>query len=77
MAVLAYVFIQVAAGKAFEVLKSIRGIEGVKSAHTITGEYDIVAFVEATSLSELGGVIVNKIQKVEGVTRTVTAIVVE
>lgn len=73
---IAYILIQVTTGKAFEVLKAIRNVEGVKDAHTVTGEYDIIALVEAKDLDELGKLVVSKIQKIEGIIRTVTAIVV-
>jgi len=76
MAVSAYVLIQVAPGRAFDALEEVKKIEGVKCAHTVTGEYDIIAFVEAESLDKLGETVVGRIHRVRGVSRTVTAIVI-
>jgi DNA-binding Lrp family transcriptional regulator len=51
--------------------------KGVKSAKIVTGLHDIVALVEGEDLNTLATNIVDKIQKVEGVGRTVTMICVE
>jgi len=77
MPVLAYVFINVEAGRAFKVLEAVKKIEGVKDAHTVTGIYDIIALVEAADLKELGEKIVDRIQGTKGVERTVTAVIIE
>jgi DNA-binding Lrp family transcriptional regulator len=49
-------------------------IEGVKMAHAVTGEFDVVAYVELLRIEELGRII-DAIQSIEGVIRTRTAIV--
>ena len=72
----AYVLIQTAPGKPWTVLEELRKIEGVKAVHTVTGVYDLIAFVEAADLKALGE-LVKKIHGVEGVQRTQTAICVE
>jgi len=77
MPVLAYVFINTEAGRAFKALEAVKKIEGVKDAHTVTGIYDIIALVEAADLKDLGEKIVDRIQGVKGVEKTVTAVVVE
>lgn len=77
MPITAYVLIMVEAAKAFEVLESIRRVEGVSEAHAITGEYDIIAKIEVADLKELGEKVIGRIHRIEGVERTVTAIVVE
>lgn len=74
---LAYVFINTEAGRAFKALEAVKKIEGVKDAHTVTGIYDIIALVEAADLKDLGEKIVDRIQGVKGVEKTVTAVVVE
>ena len=70
----AYVLITTDAGKVMGVLAEIRVIEGVKSAHATIGPYDIIAFVEFENPSDLTSLIVDKIQKVGGVSRTLTCI---
>jgi DNA-binding Lrp family transcriptional regulator len=70
----AYVLITIAAGKVMSALAEIKTIEGVKSAHATIGPYDIIAFVEFGNPDDLTSLIVDKIQKVGGVSRTLTSI---
>ncbi len=70
----AYILITTDAGKVMGVLAEIRTIEGVKSAHATIGPYDIIAFVEFENPGDLANLIVDKIQKVGGVSRTLTCI---
>lgn len=73
----ALVFIYTKAGTAFKVVGKVKELEGVREAYTVTGEFDVVAKVEVADLKELGEKVVNKIQGIEGVIRTVTSIIVE
>ncbi len=70
----AYILITTDAGKVMGALAEIRVIEGVKSAHATIGPYDIIAFVEFDKPNDLTSLIVDKIQKVGGVSRTLTCI---
>jgi DNA-binding Lrp family transcriptional regulator len=76
MAVTAYVLIQTDVGKAAEVTKAVRAIDGVVSASDVTGPYDVIAQTEAPSVDALGHLVVSEIQRIEGITRTVTCPVV-
>lgn len=76
MAVGAYVLVNVNAGKANGALAAVRRIKGVKQAHLVTGLHDLVAYLEAPSLNDLGAAVVSKLQKANGVNKTVTCIVV-
>jgi DNA-binding Lrp family transcriptional regulator len=49
----------------------------VRTAHSVTGPYDVVTFVEADSISVLGDFIVTKIQAIPGVLRTLTNVVID
>ena len=73
----AYVLITTAIGKVKGVAKELKGLQGVRSVHVVTGPYDIVAFVEAKDLMTLTSTIVEGIHKIKGVIDTNTAIVVE
>lgn len=77
MAVSAYVFIEIAQGKAKELVDKISSITGVNKAHVVTGPYDAIAFVEANDINSLGAMVVSQIQFLEGVIRTQTNIVVD
>ncbi len=70
----AYILITTDAGKVMGALAEIRTIEDVKSAHATIGPYDIIAFVEFENPSDLTSLIVDNIQKVGGVSRTLTCI---
>jgi DNA-binding Lrp family transcriptional regulator len=72
----AYVLIQTEVGKAAQVAKEVREIEGVAEAEDVTGPYDVIVRAEAKSVDELGKLVVARIQAVEGITRTLTCPVV-
>lgn len=73
----AYIFVNVAAGKAADMLHQLRRIEGVKSADICWGLPDLVLQVEAADLKSLQDLVLNKIQKTGGVNQTDTHIVME
>jgi len=43
----------------------------------VTGLHDLVAYLEAPTLKDLGAAVVSKLQKATGVNKTVTCIVVD
>lgn len=77
MPVSAYILIEAEQGKVKEVQKGVAKVQGVKQAHAITGIYDCIAYVEAKDLKTLGTLVVGKVQKVPGVLRTITNVVVQ
>jgi DNA-binding Lrp family transcriptional regulator len=77
VAITAYVLIQTEVGKAADVAGQIAGIAGVVSAEDVTGPYDVIVRVEAPSVDELGRMVVSHLQRIEGITRTVTCPVVQ
>ena len=77
MAISAFIFIECTAGKAIQVARTVREIEGVKYAHAATGPYDVIALVEAPDLHVMGELVIKKIQNVPGVLRTQTNVIVE
>ena len=76
MAVSAYILIQTEVGKAAQVAQSVGEIDGVVSAEDVTGPYDVIARSEATSVDELGKMVVSRVQMIDGITRTLTCTVV-
>jgi len=58
----------------YEVSKNIRKIKGVKKVYEITGQYDILSFVEGPTISEVNNY-VEEIRKTPGVLRTNTIII--
>jgi anthranilate phosphoribosyltransferase len=73
MQISVYVLIQVEKGEPWKIASEISRIEGVKTAHTVTGQYDVIAYAELDSLESLKDA-VKKIQGIEGVQHTQTAV---
>ncbi len=76
MAAKAFVLIETAVGKTKEAVASLEQLEDVKSVDTVTGPYDIIATIEAETLNNIGDVVTGKIHAVDGISRTVTCLVV-
>ena len=76
MVVQAYILIQTEVGKAAAVAEQIARIDGVTQAEDVTGPYDVIVRAEARNVDELGKLVVAQVQKVEGITRTLTCPVV-
>jgi DNA-binding Lrp family transcriptional regulator len=75
--VCAYVLINVKVGKSAAVTEAVKQLGVVESAHTVTGIYDVVAVLNVQGLKELGSVVAEKIHNIDGVSSTVTCIVVD
>jgi len=73
----AYVLIKIAPGKSRAITEKIAKVDGVKTAHPVTGMFDIIAFVEAPDINNLTDIVRTNIQTIEGILRTHTAIVGE
>lgn len=73
----AYVLIQTDTGRAADVARSIRELDGVLATEAVTGPYDVVVFAEADDVDALGQLVVTRIQPVEGIVRTLTCPVVK
>jgi len=71
----AYMLINTEPGKLWEIADAALKIEGIKMAHAVTGQFDVVAYAEFTKMDELGKII-EKLQRLEGVRRTQTAIAI-
>src|ERR671910_70091 len=76
MAVSAYILIQTEVGKAAQVAQEVDAIDGVVSSEDVTGPYDVIARAEASTVDELGKMVVSRVQMIDGITRTLTCPVV-
>ena len=72
----AYVLIQTDVGRSAQVAEEVGAIDGVIAAHNVTGNYDVIVLAEAESMDDLGRLVVNQIQLINGITRTTTCSVV-
>lgn len=67
-------FINALHGQSLNLTKAIRDVPGVHAADAITGDYDVVASIEAQDLAELRAVLAG-VQAVAGVLKTTTCMV--
>ncbi len=73
----AYVLVESEVGKVAHVAQALRDLDGVQSAEDLAGPYDVIARIQAPGLDQLGRLVVARIQAVDGVTRTLTCIVIQ
>lgn len=71
----AYILINAESGMIWEVAEAALKIEGVKTAHAVTGQFDNVIYVEFAKMEELGEII-EKIQGINGVRSTQTLVTI-
>lgn len=72
----AYILIQTEVGRAALAAATIAEISGVASSEEVSGPYDVIVRVEAADAAHLTDDVVPQIQKVDGITRTLTCPVV-
>ena len=72
----AFVLIETEVGKSKEVITSLRQLNKVKSVDMVTGPYDIIAIIEAGSLTDIGDLVTGKIHPIPGISRTVTCLAI-
>jgi DNA-binding Lrp family transcriptional regulator len=73
----AYILLTVRIGMLQEVLDRIRTLEEVVEAEAITGPYDMIVYVGVDGLTQLTEALLHKIGKIDGVTESITLVVVE
>jgi DNA-binding Lrp family transcriptional regulator len=73
----AYVLIETEVGKVAHVAQALSDLDGVQLAEDLAGPYDVIARVQAPGLNQLGRLVVSRIQVVDGVTRTLTCMVIQ
>ena len=72
----AYVLIQTAVNAA-QVAREIAALPGVESAEDVSGPYDVIVRISAPDMDALGQMVVQRIQGVDGIIRTLTCPIVE
>ena len=70
MSVSAYILIQASVGTAVDVAKATAELDEIVSAEVAMGPYDVIARAEATSVDDLGQIVVHAVQGIAGVERT-------
>jgi DNA-binding Lrp family transcriptional regulator len=73
----AYILVQTEVGMAQEVARAVSKIEGVARVDAVTGPYDVVVLTEADTVDSLGTFVVSRVQRVAGITRTLTCSILQ
>ncbi|KYK28731.1 MAG: Lrp/AsnC ligand binding domain-containing protein [Theionarchaea archaeon] len=73
----AYILLTVRIGMLKQALDKIRTLEELVEAEAITGPYDLIAYVAVEGLTQLTKILLHKIEKIDGVTESMTLVVVE
>ena len=72
----AYIFINADPGKLWTITEAaLEMIEGVRMAHAVTGQFDVIAYAEFANMDALADII-EKFQSLKGVQRTRTAVAI-
>ena len=70
-----YIFVTSGPERLLEIAEDALKIEGVKMAHSVTGQFDVVAYIEFTDMDTLKRIL-DEFQSVKGVERTQTAVAI-
>ena len=73
----AFVLINAEIGSEEEVLNELNKVEGVKEAYIVYGTYDVVAKVEANTMSELKEIVTRHVRSLDKVRSTLTMMAIE
>jgi DNA-binding Lrp family transcriptional regulator len=72
----AYILIHVRSGRSKAIAKELSEMPGIGTAHPCWGVPDVIVFAEVATQDELDHLVMEKIQRIDGVERTDTHIVV-
>jgi DNA-binding Lrp family transcriptional regulator len=73
----AFVLINVESGSEDEVLKELKGIEGIEEAYFSYGVYDIITKIKADTMEKLKDMVTRRIRALSKVRSTLTLIMME
>ncbi len=72
----AYILINLAAGASLDVYNTLGGMELVRQIDAVSGPYDMIAIVEGSTFNDIGRFVLEKIQPIPGVVKTLTCNVI-
>ncbi len=67
-----FILINTAPGHEHEVFNKLSQTQDIVEIHSLFGEFDIIAKIEANDFEGLGEIVVNKIRSIDGVIDTKT-----
>lgn len=75
--VLAFIMVKTTAGKSTELQTQIRDMDGVREAHVVAGQYDIIVEAEGDEVYTLIHTVANDLNNLDGIVETRTYICLE
>jgi len=73
MVVKAYVLLETEPALTQEAVEEVRRVEGVKTAESVTGPYDIIVTIEVATIDDIASVL-RQIRSASGINKTTTLI---
>ena len=70
----AYVLVVTDSAAMRRVAAALREVEGVTQVHEVMGPYDVVAELEAESVTEIPAVLADRIRTIDGIQSTTTLV---
>lgn len=77
MVATAYVLINIESSKTRKVYDSLQKIPNIAQLSAVTGPYDLIVTVQGTDFNAIGRLVVDKIQAIDGIVKTLTCNVIE
>ena len=69
----AFILINTEPGKLWQVAEKVLKMDAIKIAHAVTGQFDVIVYVEFIRIKELQEII-REVRTLDGVERTATSI---
>ena len=70
----AYILIETQVGKSRDVIAALRALSNVSSVDIFTGEFDMIALVEASDMVAMADLVTGLVQSTPGVARPITCV---
>lgn len=77
MSARAYVLIEAEVGQAGSVEVALHQIRAVRTVDIVTDPYDLIATIETVDQLALGRVVMDELQPITGLRRTITCVVID
>ena len=73
----AFIFIRTSPGQEETIANQLKRIDGVDEAYVVFGEYDVVAKVHALTREAINSLVVNRVQKIDGLKNLCVSLVID
>jgi DNA-binding Lrp family transcriptional regulator len=70
----AYILIETQVGMSRNVTASLQSFDKVVNVDVITGDFDVIALIEAADMAAVADLVTGQVQGLKGVVRTITCV---